>query len=161
MRRKKDGTFGFITNRRRNNEQTWVEENIERAKKVKDHLLVNRLRAIYHAVPGAIEEANAGRRHVNAQSLHRLDGQCGNALARRGLDSKIGAQKLCVDFHVLIYPEETTIEPVMAWYAPRWFTDLAHQMGNRRNFYRQLDKLAKEGEDAIDEHLGMLILGQM
>lgn len=159
MRRKKDGTLGFITNRRLNNEQRWLEKCIDRAKKRKDHGLVTRLRAVYHAIPGAIEEANAGRRVVNAESLHRLDGQCGNALARRELDTKLGAKRLCVDFHVSTYDNGGGIEPVMAWYAPRWFTDLAHDMVNRRPFYRKLDKLKKEGQEAIDSEIGLLILG--
>lgn len=161
MRRKKDGTLGFITNRRLNNERGWIEKCLERAKAAEDHGLATRLRAVYHAVPGAIEEANAGRRIVNAEGLHRLDGQCGNALKRRGVDTKLGAKRLCVDFYVSAYGKSVGIEPVMAWYAPRWFSDLAHKMDNRRPFYRQLDKLAKEGGDAIDEHIGMLILGEM
>lgn len=160
MRRKKDGTLGFITKRRLTNEQKYLESSIASAKKCKDYRRVQILRATYHAIPGAIEEANAGRRIVNTENLYRLDGQCGNALARRGLDTKIGAKRLCVEFSVALRATPQ-IEPVMAWYAPFWFTNMIHNMPNRRPFYKKLEKLAKEGEDAIDEYLGLLILGEM
>lgn len=157
MRRKKDGTLGFITKRRLNNEREHLDYLIKCAKEDKDHGKITRLRANYHAIPGAIEEANDGRRRINNQDLHRLDGQCGNALARRGLDTKIGAERVCVDFWVT----GTSVEPVLAWYAPRWFTEMIYKLGDRKPFYRQMDKIAKEGPGAIDEAIGLLILGEL
>ena len=157
MKRKKDGTPSHIGKRRLNNERNYIDALINYAKEDKDHGLVTRLRAVYHALPGAIEEANAGRQHIYRNGLHRLDGQCGNALARRGLHTRIGAEKICMDFYV----GKDTIKKVEAWYAPRWFVDLAHSMEDRRPFYNQMDKLAKEGGDAIDSELGLLILGQV
>lgn len=171
MRRKKDGTLGFITNRRLNNEQSWLETRIERLKNHKGFWIqekppsntqakIEQIRKTYHDIPKAIETANAGRRRVNEKALWRLDGQCGNALKRRGVDGPIGAEYICVDFSVL--PDKSkwlyTIEPVYAWYAPQWFTDYANRIRDRRQMYRRFDKLKDAGQDAIDSEIGLLIL---
>lgn len=172
MRRKKDGTLGFITNRRLNNEQAWLETRIARLKNqkgfwlenekpgVKTHAKIKAVREAYHEIPKAIEAANSGRRRVNAASLHRLDGQCGNALRRRSVDGKIGAEFICVDFSVI--PNKYgayTVEPVRAWYAPQWFADYANRMRDRKHMYKRFDKLKDADQDTIDSEIGLLILG--
>jgi hypothetical protein len=173
MRRKNDGTLGFITSRRLNNEQNWLETRIERVKNQRGWYIegnpsgsqakINGIRKTYHEVPKAIEAANDGRRRVNAKGLWRLDGQCGNALKRRGVDGPIGAEYICIDFSVLPDKDKWTytIEPVHAWYAPQWFTDYANRMRDRRQMYRRFDKLKDAGQDAIDSEIGLLILGEV
>ena len=167
MRRKNDGTLGFITNRRLNNEQHWLESRIARLKGQEGHLKVPstqaRIKAVreaYHEIPKAIEAANAGRRRVNSQGFQRLDGQCGNALRRRGVDSKIGAEYICVDFSVMPNKYGSyTIEAVHAWYAPQWFTMYANSMRDRKQMYKRFDKLKDADQDTIDSEIGLLILG--
>lgn len=171
MRRKKDGTLGFITNRRLNNEQAWLETRIARLKnqhgfwikgewRSSAHKKIKAVREAYHNIPKAIEAANAGRRRVNAASLHRLDGQCGNALMRRGVDKQLGAEFICVDFSVMPNKYGSyTIEPVRAWYAPEWFTMYANRMRDRKQMYKRFDKLKDAGQEAIDSEIGLLILG--
>jgi hypothetical protein len=172
MRRKNDGTLGFITNRRLNNEQAWLETRIARLKGQQGfyikgappphntHAKLKAVREAYHNIPKAIEAANAGRRRVNSQGFQRLDGQCGNALRRRNVDGKIGAEFICVDFSVV--PNKCgvyTIEPVRAWYAPQWFTMYANSMRDRKHMYRRFDKLKDSDQDTIDSEIGLLILG--
>lgn len=170
MRRKKDGTIGYIGNRRLNGEQNWLEGRITRLKNYQSwhgrrpedvKKVLKKLREDYHQIPKAIEAANAGRRRANEAGLYRLDGQCGGALERRDVARHVGAEYLCVDFSALPYGDGWTykIELKYAWFAPQWFTEYAHGMGDRRKMYRRFDKLKDQGQDAIDSEVGLLILG--
>jgi hypothetical protein len=170
MRRKNDGTLGFITSRRLNNEQAWLERRIDRLKNQKGFYkpgtpstqkTIKAVRETYHEIPKAIEAANTGRKRVNSEGLWRLDGQCGNALKRRGVDGPIGAEYICIDFAVM--PNKYggyTAEPVHAWYAPLWFTNYANRMRDRKQMYRRFDKLKDADQDTIDSEIGLLILGE-
>jgi hypothetical protein len=171
MRRKNDGTLGFITNRRKKNEQAFLESRIDHIKnsmgfRIKGahphntHKKIEAVRVAYHEVPKAIEAANAGRRRINEAGLHRLYGQCGNALKRRGVAGKIGAEFVCVDFEVM--PNKFgayTVDAVHAWYAPQWFVDYANPMRDRKHMYKRFDKLKDADQDTIDSEIGLLILG--
>jgi hypothetical protein len=172
MRRKKDGTLGFITKRRLNNEQKYLESRIACFKNQKGYYIegeppskvpkrIEGAREAYHAVPKAIEAANAGRRRINERGLHRLYGQCGNALNRRGVEDKLGAEYICVDFAVVPRKGSYEVERVFAWYAPQWFTDYANPMGDRRQLYKRFDKLKGADQDAIDSEIGLLMLGEV
>jgi hypothetical protein len=163
-------------NRRLNREQKDIDNQIEWAKKPQGWMrklpcesqeYIAHLREIYHEVPKAIARGNDSRRHINEDGLRRLDARIGKALDKRGVATLVGAENLCIDFHVWNSYEANSkyygylmLEYEYAWYGPLWLKNLAGT-GDRSKFYRRFEKLKKEGKDAIDSEIGMMILGEV